>query len=83
MLPTNNITVTTPAADVNHQSHWQAVLAAILAISQSVIPMIVTLVPPKVGAGIELGDALAPVVITSIEAITDTTSVVSAPNVAS
>lgn len=62
-----NITISTPAANPNHPSHWQTVLAAILAIFNATEPLVVTLVAPKVASGLQVGtaieEAVAPIVI--------------------
>jgi hypothetical protein len=63
------IKVTSPAAHSSHPDHFQLIFGAILAALQASVPLIVQLVPPEVGVGLEAGTALAPTVVQVVEAV--------------
>lgn len=63
------VKIQTPAASVDHPSHWQAILAAIMAALNAVTPIVVHIVPPQVAAGIALAEAVEPVIVQTVVAI--------------
>lgn len=61
--------IVSPAADPSHPSHWQLVLAAIVAAWQAAEPAVITLLPSGAQPGVAVGTALAPVVVQTIQAV--------------
>lgn len=67
--PTQIIQVATPAASPTDPNHWQAILAAIMAIFTANLPLIIHIVPPAVAVGLTAGAILEPVVVQTIVAV--------------
>lgn len=63
------VTIITAAAAVNHPSHWQAILAAIMACLNAVEPIIIALVPPAVVVGLEVTQAIEPIIIQATQSL--------------
>jgi hypothetical protein len=72
------IEVQSPAASPSHPSHWQAILAAVLAIFNATEPLIIHLVPPAAQPGVETGTAIeqavAPIIIQAVTPASSTPS---------
>ncbi len=59
---TPNVTIQT----TSQANTWQSILAAILAAFHAAAPIIIHIVPPPVAVGLEIGDALAPIVVQTV-----------------
>jgi hypothetical protein len=56
-----------------HQSHWYDIFTLILKATQAANPILATIIPAPIEAGIMLGTTLAPVVAGTIQAATSGT----------